>query len=43
MTAAVLPIPALAWRSFAWFVSELDKLSQMHDGRTAVRKLVSRL
>lgn len=30
---------ALAWRSFAWFVSEPGNLIQMHDGTTASRKL----
>lgn len=36
-------MPALSWRSFAWFVSEPDKLVQMHDGSTAARKLASLL
>jgi hypothetical protein len=36
-------MPVLAWRSFAWFVSEPDKLVQMHDGSTAARKLASLL
>jgi hypothetical protein len=36
-------MPALAWRSFAWFVSEPDKLVQMHDGSTAARKLAALL
>jgi hypothetical protein len=36
-------MPALAWRSFAWFVSEPDKLVQMHDGSTAARKLATLL
>lgn len=36
-------IPALAWHSFAWFVSEPDKLVQMHDGSTAARKLAALL
>ncbi len=36
-------LPALAWRSFAWFVSEPDKLVQMHDGSTAARKLAALL
>jgi hypothetical protein len=36
-------MPALAWRSFAWFVSEPDKLVQMHDGTTAARKLAALL
>ncbi len=36
-------MPALAWRSFAWFVSEPDKLVQMHDGSTAGRKLAALL
>jgi hypothetical protein len=36
-------IPGLAWRSFAWFVSEPDKLVQMHDGSTAARKLAALL
>jgi hypothetical protein len=30
---------SLAWRSFAWFVSEPDMLLQLHDGSTAARKL----
>lgn len=41
MIAAMLTIPALAWRSFAWFVSEPDKLVQMHDGSTAARKIAT--
>lgn len=36
-------LPGLAWRSFAWFVSEPDKLVQMHDGSTAARKLAALL
>jgi hypothetical protein len=32
--AARRTIPSLAWRSFAWFVSEPDKLLQMHDHPT---------
>lgn len=36
-------MPALAWRSFAWFVSEPNKLVQMHDGSTAARKLAALL
>jgi hypothetical protein len=36
-------MPALAWRSFAWFVSEPDKLVQMHDGSTAARKIAALL
>lgn len=36
-------MPGLAWRSFAWFVSEPDKLLQMHDGTTAARKLAALL
>ena len=36
-------MPALAWRSFAWFASEPDKLVQLHDGQTAGRKLASLL
>jgi len=36
-------MPELAWRSFAWFVSEPDKLVQMHDGSTAARKLAALL
>lgn len=32
-------LPGLAWRSFAWFVSEPDRLIQMHDGSTAGRKI----
>lgn len=30
---------SLAWRSFAWFVSEPNNLLQMHDGTTATRKI----
>lgn len=33
----------LAWRSFAWFVSEPDKLVQLHDGSSANRKLAALL
>lgn len=33
----------LAWRSFAWFVSEPDRLVQLHDGSTASRKLAALL
>jgi hypothetical protein len=36
-------MPALAWRSFAWFASEPDKLMQMHDGSTAARKIAALL
>ena len=36
-------MPSLAWRSFAWFVSEPDKPVQMHDGATAARKLAALL
>lgn len=36
-------LPGLAWRSFAWFVSEPDRLIQLHDGRTAARKLAALL
>jgi hypothetical protein len=36
-------LPGLAWRSFAWFVSEPDKLVQLHDGTTAGRKLAALL
>jgi hypothetical protein len=36
-------MPALAWRPCAWFVSEPDKLVQMHDGATAARKLAALL
>jgi hypothetical protein len=36
-------IPSLAWRSFAWFVSEPDKLIQLHDGTTAAKKLAALL
>jgi hypothetical protein len=36
-------MPGLAWRSFAWFVSEPDKLVQLHDGSTASRKLAALL
>jgi BsuBI/PstI restriction endonuclease domain len=32
-------MPTLAWRSFAWFVSEPDRLVQLHDQTTASRKL----
>lgn len=32
-------LPSLAWRSFAWFVSEPDRLIQLHDQTTASRKL----
>ena len=32
-------MPLLAWRSFAWFVSEPDCLLQLHDPTTAQRKL----
>jgi hypothetical protein len=34
-------IPSLAWRSFAWFVSEPERLLQFHDGTTAARKLAA--
>lgn len=34
---------SLAWRSFAWFVSEPDRLLQLHDGTTAARKLATLL
>lgn len=36
-------IPTLAWRSFAWFVSEPDSLLQLHDSTTASRKLAALL
>lgn len=36
-------VPALAWQSFAWFVSEPDKLVQLHDGQTAAKKLAALL
>lgn len=36
-------IPSLAWRSFAWFASEPDKLIQLHDGSTAAKKLAALL
>lgn len=36
-------LPGLAWRSFAWFASEPDKLIQLHDGTTAGRKLAAPL
>ena len=36
-------MPSLAWRSFAWFVSEPDKLVQLHDGTTAMKKLAALL
>ncbi|MBV1800179.1 BsuBI/PstI family type II restriction endonuclease [Siccirubricoccus sp. G192] len=36
-------LPALAWRSFAWFVSEPDRLLQLHDGTTAAKRLAALL
>lgn len=36
-------LPGLAWCSFAWFMSEPDKLVQLHDGTTAGRKLAALL
>lgn len=36
-------LPSLAWRSFAWFASEPDRLMQFHDGSTAARKLAALL
>jgi BsuBI/PstI restriction endonuclease domain/BsuBI/PstI restriction endonuclease HTH domain len=36
-------LPTLAWRSFAWFVSEPDHLVQLHDETTAGRKLAALL
>lgn len=36
-------LPSLAWRSFAWFVSEPDRLIQLHDESTASRKLAALL
>jgi hypothetical protein len=36
-------MPALAWRSFAWFASEPDRLVQLHDGTTAAKKLAALL
>lgn len=36
-------LPRLAWGSFAWFVSEPDRLVQLHDGSTAARKLAELL
>ncbi len=36
-------VTGLAWGSFAWFVSEPDKLVQMHDGIAATRKLATLL
>lgn len=36
-------MPALAWRSFAWFVSEPERLVQLHDGSTAAKKLAALL
>jgi hypothetical protein len=36
-------VPSLAWRSFAWFVSEPDRLVQLHDHSTAGRKLAALL
>lgn len=41
--AARRTISALAWRSFAWFVSEPDHLLQLHDGTTAGQKLAALL
>jgi BsuBI/PstI restriction endonuclease len=36
-------LPTLAWGSFAWFVSEPDRLVQLHDETTASRKLAALL
>ena len=36
-------LPTLAWRSFAWFVSEPGHLVQLHDEITASRKLAALL
>ena len=36
-------LPSLAWRSFAWFASEPDRLMQLHDGATASRRLAALL
>ena len=36
-------MPVLAWRSFAWFASEPDKLIQLHDGSTVKHKLAALL
>ena len=36
-------LPTLAWRSFAWFVSEPGHLVQLHDETTAGRKLAALL
>ena len=36
-------VPTLAWRSFAWFVSEPDRLLQLHDRTTVHRKLAALL
>jgi hypothetical protein len=36
-------MPTLAWRSFAWFVSEPDYLLQLHYHTTAKRKLAALL
>lgn len=41
--AARRTMPGLAWRSFAWFVSEPNRLVQMHDGVTSARKLAALL
>ena len=41
--AARRTMPTLAWRSFAWFASEPDKLIQLHDGGVAQRKLAALL
>lgn len=34
-------MPALAWRSFAWFLAARQKRVQMHDGGTAARILAA--
>jgi hypothetical protein len=36
-------LPSLAWRSFAWFVSEPTNLVQLHDASTASRRLAGLL
>lgn len=41
--AARRTLPMLAWGSFAWFVSEPQRLLQLHDASTAERKLAALL
>lgn len=41
--AARRTIPSLAWRSFAWFVSEPDCLLQLHDATTTGSRLAALL